>query len=198
MRLALAGNALLVVAGLLTGQLAGAGTIEGRVQKGGLDADLSNFVLSLEDIQGPFPPPVEPAVMNQKELRFVPHLLVIQVGTTVEFPNSDPLSHNVFSISDAKRFNLGLYSRGTVRRIKFDKPGVVKLLCNVHLEMSAYIVVLKNPYFARTSADGTFRIPNVPAGRHRLRCWHERLEAKEQEIEIPTTGTIQVVFDMSW
>lgn len=198
MRLALAGNALLVVAGLLTGQLAGAGTIEGRIQKGGLDADLSNFVLSLEDIQGPFPPPVEPAVMDQKELRFVPHLLVIQVGTTVEFPNSDPVSHNVFSISDAKRFNLGLYSRGTVRRIKFDKPGVVELLCNVHLEMSAYIVVLKNPYFARTGADGTFRIPNVPAGRHRLRCWHERLEAKEQEIEIPTTGTIQVVFDMGW
>ncbi|MEE9234003.1 MAG: plastocyanin/azurin family copper-binding protein [Candidatus Acidoferrales bacterium] len=198
MRLALAGNALLVVAGLLTGQLAGAGTIEGRVQKGGLDADLSNFVLSLEDIQGPFPPPVELAVMDQKELRFVPHLLVIQVGTTVEFPNSDLVSHNVFSISDAKRFNLGLYSRGTVRRIKFDKPGVVKLLCNVHLEMSAYIVVLKNPYFARTGADGTFRIPNVPAGRHRLRCWHERLEAKEQEIEIPTTGTIQVVFDMGW
>ncbi|MEE8202092.1 MAG: plastocyanin/azurin family copper-binding protein [Candidatus Acidoferrales bacterium] len=198
MRLALAGNALLVVAGLLTGQLAGAGTIEGRVQKGGLDADLSNFVLSLENIQGPFPPPVEPAVMDQKELRFVPHLLVIQVGTTVEFPNSDLVSHNVFSISDAKRFNLGLYSRGTVRRMKFDKPGVVELLCNVHMEMSAYIVVLKNPYFARTGADGTFRIPNVPAGRHRLRCWHERLEAKEQEIEIPTTGTIQVVFDMGW
>ncbi|MFQ5722947.1 MAG: plastocyanin/azurin family copper-binding protein [Terriglobia bacterium] len=198
MRLALVGNALLVVAGLLAGQPAEAGTIEGRVQKKGLHADLSNFVLSLEDIQGPFPPPVEPARMDQKELRFVPHLLVIQVGTTVEFPNSDPVSHNVFSISDTKRFNLGLYSRGTVRRIKFDKPGVVELLCNVHLEMSAYIVVLKNPYFARTAPDGTFRIPNVPAGRHRLRCWHERLEAKEQEIEIPTTGTIQVVFDMGW
>lgn len=173
-----------------------AGTIEGRVVRADSIPDLSNFVISVEDIEDPFPASQEPAVMDQKQLRFVPHVLPIQVGTTVEFPNSDPVSHNVFSISDAKRFNLGLYPRGTIRRLTFDKPGVVELLCNVHLEMSAYIVVLKNPYFARTGSEGRFRLADVPVGRHRLRCWHERLLAQEQEIEVPAEGTVEVIFTM--
>lgn len=181
---------------LLIAHPALAGTIEGRVRRADAAPDLSNFVISVEDIEGPSRAPQEPAVMDQRDLRFVPHVLVIQVGTTVEFPNSDPLSHNVFSISDAKRFNLGLYQRGTLRRVKFDKPGVVELLCNVHLEMSAYIVVLKNPYFALTGPDGGFRIPEVPAGRHRLRCWHERLPTQEREIEVPAEGTVTVIFDI--
>ncbi|MFQ5662640.1 MAG: methylamine utilization protein [Terriglobia bacterium] len=185
---------LLLGVGLLAGQAALAGTIEGRVRRADPAADLSNFVISVEDIEGSFPAPPEPAVMDQKDLRFLPHVLVIQVGTQVEFPNSDPVAHNVFSISDAKRFNLGLYQRGTVRRVKFDQPGIVELLCNVHLEMSAYIVVVKNPYFARTGADGRFRIAGVPPGRHRLRGWHERLAAHEQEIEVPAKGTVKVIF----
>ncbi len=136
--------------------------------------------------------------MDQKDLRFVPHVLAIQVGTTVEFPNSDPVAHNVFSISEAKRFNLGLYRRGSVRRVKFDKPGVVELLCNVHMEMSAYIVVLKNPYFARSGPDGTFRISGIPPGQHRLRCWHERLPTQEQVVEVPAEGTVEVVFTLEF
>ena len=144
-----------------------------------------DFVIFLEDIEGSFPVPEKPAVMEQKELRFVPHVLVIQAGTTVEFPNSDPLSH---------RFNLGLYSRGTSRRLRFEKPGVVELLCNVHLEMAGFIVVLKNPYFARTGPDGTYRIPDVPAGLHRLRLWHERLAAQERMVEVPETGSVTVDF----
>ena len=135
--------------------------------------------------------------MDQKDLTFVPHVLVIQVGTTVEFPNSDSVSHNVFSIADAKRFNLGLYRRGAVRKVKFDKPGVVELLCNVHLEMSAYIVVVKNPYFARTGFDGTYRIDNIPAGRHRVRCWHQRFPARERAVQVPETGSVRVDFSMS-
>lgn len=90
------------------------------------------------------------------------------MGTTVEFPNSDPVSHNVFSISASKRFNLGLYPRGGKRQIKFEQPGVVELLCNVHLEMSGYIVVVKNPYFARTGSDGTYHIAGVRLHRARL------------------------------
>lgn len=187
---------LLTAVAVLTVQPVRAGTIEGRVRLSGPATDLSNFVISVENIEGPFPAPRKPAVMDQKDLHFVPHVLVIQVGTTVEFPNSDPVSHNVFSISEPKRFNLGLYPRGTVRRVKFDKPGVVELLCNVHLEMSAYIVVVKTPYFAKTESDGTFRIAGVPAGRHRLRCWHERLPAQEQEIDIPVEGTLTVIFRM--
>jgi plastocyanin len=162
--------------------------------------DLSNVVVSVEDLEGPFLIPREPAVMkemDQQGLRFVPHVLPILVGTTVEFPNSDPISHNVFSISEAKRFNLGLYGRGVNRSIRFDRPGVVELLCNVHLEMSGYIVVLKNPFFALAKSDGAYRIAGVPAGRHRVRYWHERLPAQEKEIDVPSVGTVILNFDVS-
>lgn len=187
---------MLAAMGLWLTQFAWAGVVEGRVSSRGPLTDLSNFVVYVEDIDVPLPAPKEPAVMDQKNLRFVPHVLVIQVGTTVEFPNSDPLSHNVFSISDAKRFNLGLYHRGAIRRIKFDKPGVVELLCNVHLEMSGYIVVLKNPYFFRTGTNGAYRIPGVPAGRHRLRLWHERLAAQELMVQVPEIGSVTVDFSI--
>ncbi len=188
---------LLQVTGLAIAIPVLAGTIEGRIKPPAAVKDSSHFVIWVADIEGTFPAPTKPAVMDQKDLRFVPHVLAVQVGTTVEFPNSDPVSHNVFSISDAKRFNLGLYQSGTARRVKFDRPGVVELLCNVHLEMSAYIVVVKNPYFAQPKADGTFRIENVPPGRHRLRSWHERLPAREQEVEVPVEGTAQVLFEIS-
>ncbi len=181
---------------LLLGGPAWAGTIEGRVLSGSPAVKLSDFVVSVEDIQGVFPAPQQAAVMEQIELRFVPHVLAIQAGATVEFPNLDPVSHNVFSISQTKRFNLGLYPRGGKRQIKFDQPGVVELLCNVHLEMSGYIVVLKNPYFARTGSDGTYRIEGVPAGRYRLRCWHESLPAQERTVQVPETGSLSVDFSM--
>lgn len=187
---------LLVTVGLLVGHSALAGTIEGRVHLRGSAIDLSNFVISVEDIEGSFPAPKEPAVMDQRELRFIPHVLAIQVGTTVEFPNTDPVSHSVFSISETKRFNLGLYSRGAFRRIKFDKPGVVELLCNVHLEMGAYIVVVKNPYFVRTGSGGSYRIAGVPAGQHRLRCWHEHLPSQERNVQVPEAGSVTVDFSM--
>lgn len=186
----------MVAVGLLVGLPASAGTIEGRVRRAGPTANLSDFVISVEDIEGPFPAPKEPVVLDQNELRFVPHVLAIQVGATVEFPNSDPVSHNVFSISPPKRFNLGLYQRGVRRSLKFGQPGVVELLCNVHLEMSAYILVLKNPYFTRTASDGTYRIAKVPAGQHRLRCWHERHPAQERVVEVPETGSVTVDFSI--
>jgi plastocyanin len=185
---------LLVAVGLLVEHSGLAGTIQGRVRSSMPTANLSDFVIFVEDIDGSFPSPKEPAIMDQKGLRFAPHVLVIQVGATVEFPNSDPMSHNVFSISDAKRFNLGLYTRGAIRRLIFDKPGVVELLCNVHLEMFGYIVVVKNPYFARTDSPGAYRIDGVPAGRHRLRCWHERFPAQERTVEVPETGSVTVDF----
>lgn len=173
--------------------------IRGQVDLAGAGSsrlDLSNFVISVEDIEGSFPPSTEHAVLDQKNLEFVPHVLVIQAGTTVEFPNSDPVLHNVFSISKPKRFNLGLYRRNTRRQITFESPGVVELLCNVHLEMSAYIVVCKNPYFALTRPDGSYVIAGVPAGRHRVRCWHEDYKSTEQQIDVPRKGEVTVNFSM--
>jgi plastocyanin len=185
---------------LLSVQRAWSGTINGRVSGGESTMDLSNFVVSVEDIEGPFPAPTGTGItqkMDQKGLRFVPHVLPVVAGTTVDFPNDDPVSHNVFSISETKRFNLGLYGRRMKRSIRFDQPGIVELLCNVHMEMSGYIVVLKNPYFAKTAADGSFRISGVPGGRHRLRCWHEQLPAQEQEIDVPNEGVVSVNCDLS-
>lgn len=169
-----------------------AGTIEGQVHATGSLTDRAAFVISVEDIEAP--PAEGTAVMDQKNLRFVPHVLAIQRGTTVQFPNNDPLSHNVFSISPAKRFNLGMYPQGESRSLRFDRAGVVEVLCNVHLEMSAFIVVLKNPYFARSDADGRYRISGIPAGRHRIRCWHESLPAEEREVEVPANGSVEVNF----
>ncbi|MBI3494053.1 MAG: methylamine utilization protein [Acidobacteria bacterium] len=196
--LVLAAQALLMfvmfAAKLLAGGGDSSGTIIGRVRWSGAPADLSNFVIWIDDINGRSATPSAPAVMDQKDLRFVPHVLAIPVGTTVVFPNTDPVSHNVFSISEVKRFNLGLYGRSTVRRVTFDKPGVVELLCNVHLEMGAYIVVVSNGYFAQTSSDGTYRIAGVPAGQHRVRCWHERLPLQEQGVAVPENGSVTLDF----
>jgi plastocyanin len=163
---------------------AAAATLEGRVQTHNAKLDLAGFVVYVDDVEGPFPPSERVVVMDQKSLRFVPHVLAIQAGTTVEFANNDPLAHNVFSISSPKRFNLGLYGRGTSRRVRFDQPGIVQLLCNVHQEMSAFIVVVKTPYFARTAADGSFRIENVPAGRQRVRIWHEEMDERSYEVVV--------------
>ena len=185
---------------MLMTQRAWGGTVEGRVSRGNSRTELSTVVVSVEDLNGPFQTSEEPAKakeMDQKGLRFVPHVLPILAGTTVDFPNSDPVSHNVFSISATKRFNLGLYGRGMKRSIRFDQPGIVELLCNVHMEMSGYIVVLKNPYFAQAGADGDFRIQGVPAGRHRLRCWSENSPVQEEEIDVPSEGTVNVNFDLS-
>lgn len=173
---------------ILAAGSATAGTLEGRVQTHDAKLDLAGFVAYVDDVAGPFATPDRVVIMDQKSLRFVPHVLPIQVGTTVEFANSDPLAHNVFSISSPKRFNLGLYGRGTSRRVKFDQPGVVQLLCNVHQEMSAFIVVVKSPFFARTAADGSFRIDNVPAGRHRVRIWHEAMDERSYDVEIAAAG----------
>ena len=182
----------LMVAGVVIAAQLSAGTIEGKIQKSPPAKDLSNFVIWVEDFEGSFSAPEKPFVMDQKDMRFVPHVLVVPAGATVEFPNSDPVAHNVFSISKVKRFNLGLYQRGAVRRVTFNKPGVVELLCNVHLEMSAFIVVVETPYFAKTGAEGTFRIENVPAGTHRLYYWHEGGEGQSEEVEVPVEGTVTV------
>ncbi len=109
----------------------------------------------------------------QKHKQFHPHLLVIPAGAMVEFPNLDPFFHNVFSLFEGKKFDLGLYEAGSTRSVKFDRPGICYIFCNIHPEMSAVIVVIKTPFYAITDKAGEVRITGVPLGRYRLEVWHE-------------------------
>lgn len=124
-----------------------------------------------------FPAPTASPVMDQKGLLFQPHIMVVQAGTTVQFQNSDTVQHNVFwpSISGDKKqsHNLGTWPKGEKKSFKFDKPGVVPLLCNVHPEMGGYIVVSPSPYFAETDDAGNYTIENVPDGSYTATAWHE-------------------------
>ena len=126
---------------------------------------------------------------------FSPHVLPIVAGTTVEWPNNDRIYHNVFSMSDAKQFDLGLYKGNPPdKRVKFDKPGRVDVFCSIHTSMNCIVLVLQNPYFASTDGSGNFKIANVPPGKYKLKAWHERLPADEQEITVPTNGEVKVNF----
>jgi len=109
----------------------------------------------------------------QKNKLFDPHVLVVQVGSLVEFPNHDPFFHNVFSLSDGKRFDLGLYEAGSTRRVLFDRVGICYIFCNIHPQMSAVVIVVDTPYFAVSDARGEIAIPHVPPGRYQLNFWEE-------------------------
>lgn len=114
------------------------------------------------------------AVMLQKDKMFTPHILVISTGTSVDFPNMDPIFHNAFSNFDGKIFDIGLYPPGSSRSVRFDRPGIVRVFCNIHPSMSAIIIVVDSPYFAVTDDNGDFSIPNVAAGAYELHFFHER------------------------
>ncbi len=179
----------LILGTLLLGtpSVAGAASLSGRVHCTPLSDD-RNVVVYLEKgldrLEVDFTPPEEPVVMDQIKMRFVPHVLPILRGTRVAFPNSDEIRHNVFSPSEAKRFNLGIYRQGAVKYVVFDRPGEVALLCNVHTEMSAYIIVTPTPFFAVTDDEGRFKIEDIPSGRYLLRTWHEKLAPVSLEIDI--------------
>src|SRR5713226_8974721 len=112
--------------------------------------------------------------LMQRHKRFEPHVLVIPVGSVVDFPNLDPFFHNVFSLFEGKRFDLGLYEAGTAHSVNFDRPGVCYIFCNIHPEMSAVVVVLRTPYYAVSDRAGEIAISRVPPGRYLLSVWHER------------------------
>lgn len=117
--------------------------------------------------------------LAQKNKSFDPHVLVVTVGSEVEFPNADPFFHNVFSLFEGKRFDLGLYEAGSTRTMTFDRAGICYIFCNIHPEMSAVLVVLNTPYYAKTDRNGQIAIPNVPAGRYQLRVWDEALAPED-------------------
>jgi hypothetical protein len=117
--------------------------------------------------------PAAPPRLVQRDKTFEPHLLVVPAGTAVEFPNRDPFFHNVFSLFEGKRFDLGLYEAGSTRVVRFDRVGVSYIFCNIHPEMSAVVVALRTPYYGVSNSAGKVAIPNVPAGRYNMQVWAE-------------------------
>ncbi len=156
-------------------------TLVDRVAPGRAENN-ANVVVWLTPISGPATPlggflaqPPPPRLrLLQKHKRFEPHVVVLPLGSVVEFPNTDLFFHNVFSLFEGKRFDLGLYEAGATRAVHFDRAGVCYIFCNIHPEMSAVVVVLKTPFYAVSDRSGELSIPNVPPGRYRVQVWHER------------------------
>ena len=170
---------------LLLATCSTAATVTGKVElRDSRDAevrkkmDYSGVVIWLEPsgLKAPVPANAH-ARMIQKDKTFTPHVLAITVGTTVDFPNFDPIFHNAFSNYNGKTFDLGLYAPQTSKSVVFSKPGIVRVFCNIHASMSAVIAVLETPYFDVTKKNGSFEIANVPQGEYRLRVFHERATA---------------------
>lgn len=183
-----------------------AGTISGQVHVQGLPSAAGVMVylnkapkVSENLTKGHF-------VMDQQNLTFIPHVLVVPVGSTVAFPNNDKVKHNVFSLSSTKKFNLGTYGPGASKDVTFDKPGIVELRCDIHAEMIAYIMVVKNPYVAVTDSSGHFRIPDpkwahdaglpaipeLPAGNYSVKLWHAKLRPVRKKVQVPAQGDVTV------
>jgi plastocyanin len=134
------------------------------------------------------------ARLDQRGERFVPHIVAIGVGGTVDFPNSDPIFHNVFSLSDIRSFDLGRYATGKSKTVRFDKPGVVRVFCDIHAHMSAFIFVFAHPYFSVTDAQGRFRIEGVPPGTHTLTLWNETIDPETRQVTVGEGGEVEVNF----
>jgi len=170
-----------------------AGDLKGKVAAQGIRS-AENIVVYIDAIPGQtFPKPAKHIVMDQVHLAFVPHVLAVQVGTTVDFKNDDAVGHNVFwpAINHNRKLagNLGTWPQGQVKTYTFNDAGDVPLLCNVHPEMSGYVYVVPTPYFAVTDKDGSFDIQNVPAGQYTLKTWSEAAKPSTQSVTVSGGGS---------
>jgi plastocyanin len=160
-----------------------AGDVRGRVtllDKGNRPAeDVGQAVIWLEGGS---------AAPAPAQAEFTPHILVVPVGSTVSFPNHDPFNHNVFSLAEEQPFDLGLYGRGETRSVRFTRPGIIRVYCNVHAQMSALVVVRDGPYVTQPAGDGSFTIGKVAPGRYTLHAWHERASEITQPLQVPAGG----------
>jgi plastocyanin len=128
------------------------------------------------------------ARMDQRNETFLPHVLAVDEGTVVDFPNNDSTYHNVFSLSKPKRFDLGRYARGRSRAVRFDRPGIVRVFCDIHSHMSAFVLVFSHPYYASTESDGRYRIDSIPPGTYMVSAWHEGSTRDTRTVTIPPQG----------
>lgn len=177
-----------IIVGLLGALAAGAhaGSVSGQVSLAGRGG-ARQAVVSLEG--GARSAPLARAVVDQRDKMFSPHVSVVTRGTTVQFPNNDTVFHNVFAYFQAKKFDLGMYPRGASKSVTFDRTGLVVLLCNVHSDMSAYIMVVDTPFYAVADKNGRFRIPNVPPGTYTLHAWHESGGSLTQTVTVGPGAT---------
>ncbi|HEV2196039.1 MAG TPA: plastocyanin/azurin family copper-binding protein [Candidatus Acidoferrum sp.] len=174
-----------------------ANEIKGKVSVQGIKSaeNIAVYVDAIPDKK--FDAPKEPIVVDQRKMAFIPHVVAVQQGTTVEFLNSDPVGHNVYwpSISGNKKLahNMGTWPKGEKKPFQFNDVGVASLLCNVHPEMSGYVVVSPTPYFAVTDKDGNFEIKNIPAGKYTLKTWSEDGKPTTQAVDVTgATATVEL------
>jgi len=187
---------LLTTLGLGAALCAQAGDLHGKVNCKGV-RDSANAVVYVAAIPGKtFAPPAAHAKMDQKNLVFIPHVMPVLVGTTVDYLNSDAVLHNVFS-PDAccDKFNLGTWPQGQSKSYTFKKECVATLLCKVHPEMEGFVVACPTPYYAVTKADGSFSIPNVPDGSYTVKVWHPKLKATQKTVAV--AGATQAAFEIA-
>ena len=177
---------------VLMASASSAGEIKGKVSVQGLKSaeNIAVYVDAIPDKK--FDAPTAKPVVDQTKMTFVPHVTVVQLGTTVEFLNSDPVGHNVYwpSVSGNKKLahNLGTWPKGEKKAFQFNDVGVAGLLCNVHPEMNGYIVVVPTPYFAVTDKSGNYEIKNVPPGKYTLKTWSEDGKVTTQAVEVTASG----------
>ena len=158
--------------------------------------DLRRAVVYLETAPGGAFEEREPqrARMDQRNETFLPHVLAITAGTTVDFPNNDSTYHNVFSLSKARRFDLGRYAQGRSKSVRFDRPGIVRVFCDIHSHMSAFILVFSHRYFATSDTDGRYRIDDIPPGTYTVVAWHEGSNRDARTVTIPARGIVELDF----
>jgi plastocyanin len=182
-----------VIGALILGALPAQGTtVEGSATIDGAPA--AHSVVYLEGAAPPLPAArADRVVVDQKNLAFEPRVVPVVRGTVVEFTNSDDVQHNVFTPSAiAGKFNLGTYGPGAARTVTLDQPGDVLVLCNIHMEMEAHVLVLDGPYFTTVAEDGSYRITDVPAGRYLLRIWNEGWLTPSQTVDLPASGILRI------
>lgn len=178
------------------GEAAKTGIVKGVITVGGRPT--SDVLVSVEGLpqdflQSQLQLKPKPAVMDQQNMKFVPHVLPVLVGTSVEFANNDKTFHNVFSLSEARKFDLGLYSPGRRRSVTFDNAGVVRILCHVHPDMEAYIVVKSHPYFSVADSRGNYMVSGVPLGKYRIEVWHPEFGIRTVPFELVRGGAVLAI-----
>jgi plastocyanin len=190
-------SSLILVESVYGGEAIKAGMVKGTITMGGKPA--SDAVVSVEGLpQESLRPQLsndkfKRAFMDQRDIKFIPRVLPVLVGTRVDFRNNDKTFHNVFSTSEAKKFDIGLQPPGKTRSVAFDKPGVVRILCNVHPDMEGFIVVKGHPYFSAADKQGSYQINAVPVGKYRLDIWHPDFGTQVLPFELVREGEVLAI-----